>query len=70
MDQFDERRESFAIQSTVVINELQQMIEKTKKIEAQLLQCGSPQVIPDEFYRPSFGSEDMQPPKKKTRFTK
>ena len=28
-----EERESFAIQSAIVINELQQMIEKTKKIE-------------------------------------
>ena len=69
MDQFDER-ESFAIRSAIVINELQQMIEKTKKIEAQLLQCSSPQVIHDEFYRPSIESQDMQPPKKKTRFTK
>ena len=63
MDEFAER-ESFAIQSAIVINELQQMIEKTKKIEAQLLKEGSPQVIPDEFYRPS---EDMQPLRKRMK---
>jgi hypothetical protein len=60
-------RESFAIQSTNVINELQQMIEKTKKIEIQLMQEASPRVIPTEFYRPSTETQDQQPPRKKLR---
>jgi hypothetical protein len=59
-----EERESFAIQSAIIINELEQMIEKTKKIEAQLMQQASPQVILDEFYRPS---EDMQPLRKRMK---
>lgn len=63
MDQFDER-ESFAIQSAIVINELQQMIEKTKKLEMQLMQQASPQVILDEFYRPS---EDVEPLRKRMK---
>jgi hypothetical protein len=63
MDQFDER-ESFAIQSAIVINELQQMIEKTKQLEMQLMQQASPQVILDEFYRPS---EDVEPLRKRMK---
>ena len=63
MEEFDER-ESFAIQSSIIINELQQMIEKTKKLEMQLMQQASPQVILDEFYRPS---EDMQPLRKRMK---
>lgn len=63
MDQLDER-ESFAIQSAIVINELQQMIEKTKKLEMQLMQQASPQVILDEFYRPS---EDVEPLRKRMK---
>jgi hypothetical protein len=59
-----DERESFAIQSAIVINELQQMIEKTKKLELQLMQQASPQVILDEFYRPS---EDMQPLRKRMK---
>jgi hypothetical protein len=59
-----EERESFAIQSAIIINELQQMIEKTKKLELQLMQQASPQVILDEFYRPS---EDMQPLRKRMK---
>ena len=63
-DEFDER-ESFAIHSAIVINELQQMIEKTKKIEMQLLQEASPQFIPNEFYKPSTETQDQQPREKK-----
>jgi len=59
-----DQRESFAIQSAIVINELEQMIEKTKKLEMQLMQQASPQVILDEFYRPS---EDMQPLRKRMK---
>ena len=59
-----EERESFAIQSAIIINELEQMIEKTKKLELQLMQQASPQVILDEFYRPS---EDMQPLRKRMK---
>jgi len=59
-----DQRERFAIQSAIIINELQQMIEKTKKLELQLMQQASPQVIPDEFYRPS---EDMQPLRKRMK---
>lgn len=66
MDQFDER-ESFAIQSAIVINELQQMIEKTKKIESKLRQQASLQVIADEFYKPSPEIQDMQPLRKRMK---
>jgi hypothetical protein len=59
-----EERESFAIQSAIIINELEQIIEKTKKLELQLMQEASPQVILDEFYRPS---EDMQPLRKRMK---
>ena len=62
-----DERESFAIQSATVINELQQMIEKTKKIEMQLMQEASPQVILTEFFRPSTETQDQQPPRKKMR---
>jgi hypothetical protein len=66
MDHFDER-ESFAIQSAIVINELQQMIEKTKRIETQIMQEASPQVILTEFYKPLPETQDQQPPRKKMR---
>jgi hypothetical protein len=66
MDQFVQR-ESFAIQSAIVINELQQMIEKTKKIEVQLKKEASPQVVHDEFYRPSSETQDMQPLRKRIK---
>lgn len=66
MDEYDER-ESFAIQSAIVMNELQQMIEKTKKLEMQLMQEASPQVILNEFYKPSAETQDQQPPRKKMR---
>ena len=69
MDQFFER-ESFAIQGAIIMNELQQMIEKTKKLEIQLIQEASPQVIPHEFYRPSPETQNQQPPRKKMRVTK
>jgi hypothetical protein len=66
MDHFDER-ESFAIQSAIVINELQQMIEKTKRIEMQIMQEASTQVILTEFYRPLPETQDQPPPRKKMR---
>jgi len=62
-----DQRESFAIQSAIVINELEQMIEKTKKLELQLMQQASPQVILDEFYRPSEETQDMQPLRKRMK---
>jgi hypothetical protein len=66
MDQFEER-ENFAIQGAIIMNELQRMIEKTKKLEMQLMQHGSPQVIPDEFYTPSPETQVMQPLKKRMK---
>jgi hypothetical protein len=66
MDEFTER-ESFAIQGAIVINELQQMIEKTKKLEMQLIQEASPQVIFNEFYKPFPETQAQQPPRKKMR---
>jgi hypothetical protein len=66
MNEFEER-ENFAIQSAIVINELHQMIEKTKKIEMQLMKEASPQVIPNEFYKPSTETQDQQPPRKKMK---
>jgi hypothetical protein len=66
MDQYDQR-ESFAIQSAIVMHELEQILEKAKKIEQQLIQESSPQVMLTEFYRPSTETQDMQPPKKKMK---
>jgi len=66
MDQFDER-ENFAIQGAIIMNELQQMIEKTKKLEMQLMQEVFPKVIPDEFYTPSPETQDMQPLRKRMK---
>ncbi len=67
MNEFEER-ENFAIQSAIVINELHQMIATTKKLEMQLMQYASPQVIPNEFYKPSTETQDQQPPRKKMKF--
>ena len=67
MDEYDER-ESFAIQSAIVINELQQMIEKTKKIEMQLMQQASPQVMTNDFYRPCPETQEMQPLRKRIKY--
>lgn len=65
MDHFDER-ESFAIQSAIVINELEQMIEKTKKIEMQIRQVDA-QVSLTDFYNPLVETQCEQPPKKKMK---
>jgi len=65
MDHFDER-ESFAIQSAIVINELEQMIEKTKKIEMQIIQVDA-QVSSTDFYIPLIETQCEQPPKKRMK---
>jgi len=65
MDHFDER-ESFAIQSAIIINELQLMIEKTKKIEMQIIQVDA-QVSPTDFYSPLIETQCEQPPKKRMK---
>jgi hypothetical protein len=43
------------------------MIEKTKKLEMQLIQEASPQVIFNEFYKPLPETQGQQPPRKKMR---
>jgi hypothetical protein len=58
------QRENFAIQRAIVMAQLEEMLEKTKKIEAHLLQHGSPQVMAYKFYRPSIETQEMQPSKK------
>jgi len=68
MDHFDER-ENFAIQSAIVINELEQMIEKTKKIEMQLTQQMQvdAQISTTDFYTPLIETQCEQPPKKRMK---
>lgn len=60
-------REAFAIQSAIVMNELEQMLEKIKRIETQLTYDCSSQVSKTDFYNPTKDTQDMQPSRKKMR---
>lgn len=58
--------ENFAIKCSLLQNELEFLLEKTKKIEAILTKIvGDPQVSTVDFYRPDPAEET--PPKKKMR---
>ena len=56
-----EQRESFAIQSSILMAELQEMLEKTKKLEKTLIQEEG------DSYVPLKTTQELQPPKKKMR---
>ena len=58
MDVMDQR-EGFAIQSSILMAELQEMLEKTKKLETMLIQ--------EDTFVPLKLTQELQPPKKKMR---
>jgi len=60
MDVMDQR-ESFAIQSSILMAELQEMLEKTKKLEKTLIQEEEDSFVPLKM------TQELQPPKKKMR---
>ena len=75
-----EERELFAIKSAIVIAELQEMQEKTKKLEAFLLQYqdqiqdqtqDQQPVIKEELdidnYVPSMDAHTLEPPRKRIK---
>lgn len=73
-----EERELFAIKSAIVIAELQEMQEKTKKLEAILLQYQDQDqnqyqqpVIKEELYIdnyvPSTDAHTLEPPRKRIK---
>lgn len=63
-DTIDDDRESFAIQSCLIIRNLENMLEKTKAIEALLLQEVVNRVSETDFYQP-LTTDSLEPPKKK-----
>jgi len=56
MDVMDQR-EGFAIQSSILMAELQEMLEKTKKLETMLIQ--------EDTFVPLKLTQELQPPKKR-----
>lgn len=69
-EQIEKDRESFAIRSSLILIDLEQMLEKVKKIEIQLMQfqnLSDPQVSKDDFFKPDEESQTALPPKKKMR---
>jgi len=80
-EQIDNERESFAIRSSLILMDLEQMLEKVKKLEAQIMQfqgnavddsedtaIGDPQVSKEDFFKPDEEAQTALPPKKKMRF--
>ena len=70
-EQMERKRESFAIRSSSILMDLEQMLEKVKKIEIQLMKfqdLGDPQVNKNEFFKPDKDAQAALPPKKKMRF--
>ena len=78
-EQIDNERESFAIRSSLILMDLERMLEKVKKLEAQIMQFqdnavddsednGDPQVSKEEFFKPDEDAQTALPPKKKMRF--
>ena len=78
-EQIDNERESFAIRSSLILMDLERMLEKVKKLEEQIMQfqdnavddsedIGDPQVSKEEFFKPDEDAQTALPPKKKMRF--
>jgi hypothetical protein len=73
-EQMERERESFAIRSSLILMDLEQMLEKVKKLEIQLMQFqvnsennGDPQVSKQDFFKPDEEAQIALPPKKKMR---
>ena len=70
-EQIENERESFAIRSSLILMDLERMLEKVKQIEAQIIQFqdnGDPQVSKEDFFKPDEEAVTSLPPKKKMRF--
>jgi hypothetical protein len=73
MDDFDNfynEREQFAIQSSLLIMKLNEMLEKTKKLELKITQelCSyHSKVSAEDFFSPDIDSESQMPPTKKMK---
>ena len=62
-------REEFANQSALIIKDLQEMLEKTKQIEAILMQEINPRLSTVDFYKPLDETQNSQPPKKRIKLS-
>jgi hypothetical protein len=73
-EQIDNERESFAIRSSLILMDLERMLEKVQKLEEQIMQFqdnseeGDPQVSKEDFFKPDEEAQIALPPKKKMRF--
>jgi len=79
-EQIDNERESFAIRSSLILMDLERMLEKVKQLEAQIMQFQDnavddsedntvdPQVSKEDFFKPDEEALTSFPPKKKMRF--
>jgi hypothetical protein len=66
-DQFYKDREDFAIQSSLMLMKLQEMLEKTKKLEEILGQQIPSRVSDTDFYQPDTETEKEMPLKKRIK---
>jgi cell division protein ZapA (FtsZ GTPase activity inhibitor) len=62
-------REEFANQAALIIRDLQEMLEKTKQIEAFLTQEINPRLSTVDFYRPADETQNFQPPRKRIKLS-
>jgi hypothetical protein len=60
-------RENFAIKCSLILMELQEMLEKTKKIENIIIQNMRSQISETDFYQPDLETENEMPCKKRIR---
>jgi hypothetical protein len=70
-EQIENDRESFAIRSSLILMDLERMLEKVKQIEAQIIHSqdkSDPQVSKEDFFKPDEEAQTALPPKKKMRF--
>jgi len=70
-EQIEKDRESFAIRSSLILMDLERMLEKVKNLEAQIIQfqnLDDRQVSKEDFFKPDEESQTALPPKKKMRF--
>ena len=70
MDEFEQLykdRENFAIQSSLILMKLQEMLEKTKKIEEFIMEQLQSRVSDTDFYQPDAETEKEMPSKKRIK---
>jgi hypothetical protein len=71
-EQIEKDRESFAIRSSLILMDLERMLEKVKQLEVQIMQfqgvAVDPQVSKEDFFKPDEEAQIGLPPKKKMRF--